>query len=563
MKNSLFKIFSAIQPFSKYFVLGLLGAFGGAALNTAIPTVARGVINRGLTNLEVVSVGMGQLLILFLLQGIFSYIRILYLSKTGILVAESLRNKAFSSLVRKSITYFDSAKASDIASRLTADIQILQDLVSIKLSVCLRYGVQIIFGVALMVWLAPRLSLFVLIAILVLVAISFVLGRALRKCSRVQQEALSFVGVVTDDVVAGIRSIRILKAEKFLQERFKNAAHTYTNAAMKRTGVSAWFQSGVSFLLYAFLVLLVMYGVFLVSRGDLSAGDLTGFLMYGALVAVSFALFVTGYAELSQSLGGAERIFDLIERESSDPIIPDEKDFGFSFERVSFSYPGRDEKALSDLSLMIEPKKWTAFVGPSGAGKSSIIQLISGFYTPTSGSINILGDLNFSESQSLLSYMPQDPWVFTGTLRENLALGRDTSEEEVREILHALDLSSLLAERGLDTELGPKGAQLSGGQRQRISAARALLKPHSTFLMMDEPTSSLDAENERILMEEVHKRFKGKTVVSIAHRIASVKNADKIYVISEGAVVASGNHESLMNSPGIYRELATLQGIQG
>ena len=524
---------------------------------------------------------------LFGLQAIAFYFRSLLFGVVGQNVVTTLRNRLYGALVRQCIEFFDRERVGDLVSRLSSDTVLIQDAVSVKLSVFIRYGFQVLIGVGLMFYISPRLASTILMTVPALVVVSMVLGRRLRKLSKLQQSELAISSAVAEETLGGIRMVRAYNQENFEINRYARANAQILTAGIKRTKISAFFQSFVSFLMNFAIVLVILYGMTLVNSGKLGLADLAGFLLYGVIVAVSFAFVAGSVGEFIQATGAADRVFELIDLSPVDLSPVDLRTIDLSsgetrletkskvsvtsvtFNSITFAYPTRAEvPVLSDLSFSIEAGKVTAVVGPSGAGKSTLVALLLGFYVPTKGELKADGvyytSLNPAAVRERIAVVPQDAQLFGVTIAENLLYGKPTATlEELRTVAKKANLLEFIDSlpNGFNTNVGERGIQVSGGQRQRLAIARAMLR-EPDLLILDEATSALDSENEALIQDALKELMRGRTSLIIAHRLSTIKNADTVLVLENGKLVQSGDHETLSNAAGLYKQLVTRQELK-
>jgi ATP-binding cassette subfamily B protein len=545
----------------------------GAAINLFIPQLARDVVNEGAIAriVQDPTPFMAVALALLALQAVAFYLRALWFGSIGHQVVAQLRGQLFDSILAKDADFFDRQKSSDLVSRITADCAQIQDALSVKLSVILRYSIQVLVGVVLMALITPRLTVILVIGIPVLIAVSRLFGAALRRASRNLQTQLGHGAVVAEEIISGHRVVKAFSAELRESLRFKDLNNAVCALGIGRTRIASLYASSVNFLMSCFLVGVVLYGVSLVHQGAIPAGDLTAFLMYGVLVGVSFGFLVGAYAEFAQSIGGSERVVDILGAPGATPtfraIPPDPTPVKVEFKDVHFAYPSRPESpVLRGLSMTIEAGQTVAIVGASGAGKTSIAALLLGLYQPQAGEILINGQhLGALKLRSKLAYVPQEPWLFGVSLRENLLMGNpDATEDQMRALLAELGMGNFLQTlpQGLDTLVGDRGLQLSGGQRQRIALARALLR-NAGLLILDEATSGVDGETEERIRVALRARHHKRSMLIIAHRLATVRDADRIIVLESGSVVESGTHAELIASGGSYAAMVKHQDLSG
>lgn len=517
---------------------------------------------------------MGAAVALFFIQTVAFYFRTYLLGSLAHRVVRKLRFNLFTSLVKKRIAFFDTHKTSDLVSRVTADTLMIQEAIGVRVSVIVRYLLQLGQGIVLMLWLSPILTCILLSIVPILIGVSMVLGKRLRKLSRQHQAILAEVSGICEQTFSSIRTVKACRAEGFEMGTFADSVGRVYETITKRTALSAFFQSSVTFLMNASLVFVGMYGLRLAHSGEMSWGSLVAFGMYGATVAMSAAFVAGGFSDFMQSLAAVERVLEfsspLEHEQSGGQSLPPTSDCTIELKNVSFSYPSRPEvSVLSNISLQIPAGRFVALVGPSGSGKSTITQLILGFYPPSEGEILIggvvLGSLKLDSVRERVAIVPQDPVLFSGSIRDNLLLGlRTATEEQLAEVCRAVNLASFIDSLplGLDTPVGERGLQLSGGQRQRLAIARALLSaPH--LLILDEATSSLDAHNEGLLQDTLSTIIGHTSLLVIAHRLATVQQADELLVMSDGVIVERGTHTSLLAQAGLYADFVRRQVIRG
>ena len=574
------QIVGLVRPYRTAFVGGLAALIVGSAINLAFPAILRYALNSDSLP-KILShplLACGGLAALFAIQGISFYFRSLVFASIGQRAVADLRARLFNSLLLRPVEFFDLNRSGDLVSRLTADTVQIQDAVSIKLSVLIRYGLQVIVGIGLMLMLSPRMTVSLVLGLPVLVGISMVLGKRLKAVSKAQQKSLGIITTIADEVFSGTRLIKAFSRERSEALRFQSANQSALDLGIQRAGIASFFASFVNFLMNVFLVLVIFYGLTLVQASDLSVGDLTAFLMYAAIVAVSFAFLIGAYTEFVQAVGGSERVFELLQS-SNDPskvlqalpppnLPPLSDPVRVEFNNVAFSYPSRpDTPVLRGVSFTLEPGSFTALVGPSGAGKSSIVHLLLGFYPPQSGEILVDGDIlsaaTIDSVRAKLSYVPQDALLFGISLAENLRFGNpEATTPELEALCQELALGDLIRglPEGLNTLPGDRAIQLSGGQKQRLALARALTR-NPGLLMLDEATSSLDGETEQVIQKFLATRVKGKTMLVVAHRLSTVQHADQILVLDKGVIVQRGTHEVLSAAPGLYRSLVERQDL--
>ena len=562
-------------------VLGLIALTFGSGINLVFPYIIRSILNQeyGLSlSSHLLPMTLG-LIALFALQAVFFYYRHLFFQMAGYRVVAKLRNDLYAAIVKQDIAFFDASRVGDLLSRLSADTQLVQRAVTINVSVGLRYILQVVGGVAMMLYISWKLSVLILLLIPLIVGASYFWGKRLGALSKLMQGELARANVVAEESIGAIRTVRIFGGERDERARYAEANAAALHYGAARTRVAALFSSSMVFLQHSGIALSIWYGGELVLRGTLSIGDLTGFLLYCVVVAVSFGFLVGAWEEFMQAVGASERIFEILD---SPPVvvtptapiaIPAREAIAadtpcVEFRHVTFAYPSRAElPVLSDISFTIPDGKSVALVGPSGGGKSTVAALISRFYDPQQGSILYRGvplpDLALEDLRNEMSAVPQQPQVFSVSIRENIAYGRPSASSDdvvaAAKAAHIFDFAQSLPQ-GLDTLVGDRGVQLSGGERQRIAIARAILKDPK-ILILDEATSSLDSENEQLVQNALAALMRGRTSLVIAHRLSTVQHADLVLVLKGGAIIQRGTHHDLMREEGLYRSFVAHQLI--
>jgi ABC-type multidrug transport system fused ATPase/permease subunit len=579
--KSLMRLISFVKPHCFHFIAALLALCAGSGINLLFPEVARRALEPQAFAWVVEHLGTMTviLLALFIVQGAAFYLRSYLFGLIGQRVFSELRAHLFRAISYKNIPFFDGNRSGDLTTRLTSDAALVQDAVSIKFSIIVRYGVQVLFGVVLMAWMSWRLTVALVGSVLLMVATSALFIRSLKAASRKYQSALAALTAFAAECFSGAKIVRSLAAQGDAVNKF-NVLNTEARvAAEKRTFISASFSSGASLLLNLLLVLVQWYGISLVVSERLPLNDLAAFVLYGAIVAVSFAFLISSYTELMQSVGGLERVFELLDgdsargecrevRSSTSVLTQQVEGPTICFSDVSFAYPSRPNSGvLNGVTLTLDGGKTTALVGPSGAGKSSIVQLLLRFYPRVSGTITIseraLEDFSEEEVRALIAWVPQEPHLFGFTIYENLVFGNNTlSREDISEHLAGWRFMDFIKDlpEGLDTLLGEQGAQLSGGQRQRVAIARALLR-RPPVLILDEGTSGLDSEVEETVLQTIKEHLPRSTVLLISHRLATVHRAEQIVVIEDGKVIEEGSHAQLSAGTGLYSQYARRQAL--
>ncbi|GAB5388567.1 MAG: hydrophobic compound transporter HcuC [Alphaproteobacteria bacterium] len=487
-------------------------------------------------------------------------------------VVADLRKAVFARMIALEPAFFELNRTGELISRITADTSVLQSVAGSSLSIALRNIVLLLGGSALLVHTSPQLAGLMLLVVPLVVVPIVVYGRRVRRLSAESQDRLGEVGSVMDESLHGIRIVQAFTREAETRGRFDGAVEATFSAAHARIRARAWMTALVILLAFGAIAMVLWKGGHDVLAGRMSGGDLSAFIFYGILVSGAVGALSEVMGQLLRAAGATERLISLLHTEpgitapDSPAPMPSPLSGRLTFDSVRFSYPTRpDQPALDNLSLTIEAGETVALVGPSGGGKSTILQLLLRFYDPQSGTVSLDGtEIAATDPQQMrqhLALVPQEPILFGGTVAENLRFGKtDATEDELWSALnaaHAEDFVRALPDQ-LETQLGDRGITLSGGQRQRIAIARAILKD-APVLLLDEATSALDAESEGAVQAALETLMQGRTTLVIAHRLATIREADRIAVIDQGRVAATGTHDQLIAQDGLYARLARLQ----
>jgi ATP-binding cassette subfamily B protein len=515
---------------------------------------------------------LGLLVGLSIVMAIGTYCRFYLVTWLGERVVADLRDAVFDRVIRMDPAFFEVTKTGEILSRLTTDTTLLQSVIGSSVSMALRNTLMMIGGLAMMFFTNAKLTLLVLLVVPVVVVPILFIGRKVRTLSRASQDRVADVGAFAEESFNAIHTVQSYTHEDADRRAFATEVKNAFTVAIERTRLRGLLSATVILLVFAAISVILWVGGNDVMEGIISGGDLAAFVFYATVVAFSVAIISEVYGELQRAAGATERLVELLEAEpdilppSRPEPMPDPPQGRIALDDVTFRYPSRpDMAALNGFTLTVEPGETVALVGPSGAGKTTVFQLLLRFYDPDSGTVKIDGvDVSMADPTDVrqrIALVPQDPIIFGTTGRENIAYGDpDASEDRIRQAAQDARADEFLNRlpQGYDTFLGEKGARLSGGQRQRISIARAILRDPS-ILLLDEATSALDAENERLVQDALNRLMAGRTTLIIAHRLATVVNADRIVVMEDGRISAIGTHKELIENNDLYARLAKLQ----
>ncbi|NND06258.1 MAG: ATP-binding cassette domain-containing protein [Saprospiraceae bacterium] len=569
------RIYTYIRPYRGYFLIGLVLLVLSSLIFMIFPGAAGEMANaaNGSSRLPYSVREYGLLfLIILIFQGLFSYFRTITFAIVSEKGMADVRKSLYNRLITQPIYFFEERRVGEITSRITADVEQLQGAFSITLAEFLRQVVILVAGIAILGWLAPKLSLVMLLSFPVIVILAIVFGRYIKRLSKERQDKLASTNVIVEETLQSFSAVKSFTNEWYESVRYASSVDDIVKISLRFARTRGLFFIFIITVLFGGIFFVLWQGALLVERGEMEVGDLFSFIIYTGLIGGAIASIGSLYTQLSGALGATERILEILDRDQEIPLLAERRSLpdlkgGISFEGISFAYPTRhDIQVLKDVSFTVEAGHKIALVGASGSGKSTIAKLLMKFYDPIEGEIKIDGKgidaYDITSLRRSIAVVPQEVILFGGSIRENILYGRhDATEEEVKDAARQANAWSFISSfpEGLDTIVGDRGIKLSGGQRQRIAIARAILR-NPGILILDEATSSLDAEAEKVVQDALNTLMEGRTSVIIAHRLSTIRNVDQIYVIDNGRIVEQGTHDELSAiDDGAYSNLARLQ----
>jgi ATP-binding cassette subfamily B protein len=565
------RLVALVRPQIRLLVPGTIALFVGVGGNLLVPVL----LGRAVDELSQVSdsgiIDRMALAVLgvFFISGVAAALRSYLFTVAGERVVALLRADLFAALIGQEVGFFDQQRTGELTNRLASDTTVIQNAVTVNVSMALRFGLSIFGSLAVLFWYSWELTLLMLLVVPFVAGGAGFYGRLLRVVSRQVQDALAEASAVAEEAISGVRTVRAFAREKQEVERYSEAVEESFQIARKRAKMAATFTGLVTFLGYGALVLVLWWGGRMLASGEISDGDLLTFLMLTMSTAFSIGGLAALWQDFAKAIGASDRVFALIDRTATmangDQTLEAVRG-QLQLDGVDFTYPSRpDAPVLTDVSMTLDPGDVVALVGPSGSGKSTIAALLSRFYDPTAGQIRLDGvglpELDMDWLRRRVGVVSQEPVLFANTIAENIRYGRpDASLEAVHAAARAANAHAFIMAfpEGFDTPVGERGVRLSGGQKQRVAIARALLKD-PRVLILDEATSALDTESEHLVQEALERLMEGRTTLVIAHRLSTIQGADRVVVMDHGQVVETGSHDSLLVQGGLYRRLVEWQ----
>lgn len=571
--SPLFALMPFLRPYAGRWAVAFLALVTSAGATLALPVAFKFLIDRGFASGERSHIDRYfiALFVLSLILAGATALRFYCVSWLGERVTADLRRAVYKHILRLSPEFFETTQTGEVLSRLTTDTTLIQTVVGTSLSLGLRNTLLTVGGVVMLVVTSPVLSGYIIATLIVVVAPIVIFGRRVRRLSRDSQDKVASASALAGEVLNAMPTVQSYAQEAHESKRFSDAVETAFDTALVRVQARAQLTAVVIIFVFAAIVFVLWLGAKAVLAGQMTAGQLSQFILYAVFTAGAVGAIAEVWGDLQRAAGAAERLLQLLATrspiaEADTPVALPVHAEGVRFEHISFSYPSRPgTAALSEFTLDVAPGEHVALVGPSGAGKTTLFQLLLRFYEPQSGRILISGvptrQVSLAALRQAIGVVLQESVIFSGSVLDNIRYGTPGATlaqvQRAAEMAAAADFIQELPQ-GYDTLLGERGVRLSGGQRQRIAIARAILKD-PPILLLDEATSALDAASERLVQTALNNAAKNRTTLVIAHRLATVQQADRIVVLEQGRIVAQGRHAELLQSSPLYARLAALQ----
>ncbi len=565
-------LFKFMLPYKKTYIIGMvflvLSTLTTMAFPLLIGEMTKVMEGKSAFTINQVAIYFGAIL---LAQGIFSFFRVYFFAIVSEKTAADLRKILFDKFIKAPITFFENNRVGDLMSRLTSDVSAVQNVLSTTLAEFFRQIATLVIGITMLIYISWKLTLFMLATFPIIVIAALVFGKYIRVLSRKVQDRLAEANTIVEESLQSISIVKAFTNERLESKRFGKSIDETVSLALKTANLRGGFISFFIIGLFGGIVLVIWYGGNLVIEKEILISQLITFLTLTIFIGGSMSGLGDLYAQLQRTVGASERILEILSEKDEVNLekqpLPNPISGNISFENVKFRYPSRtDIEVLKGLNINIASGKKIALVGPSGAGKSTIVQLLMKLYNLADGKIKIDGQDIAAQDVSYLrqniAIVPQEVILFGGTILENIAYGKpDASQQEIEDAAqraNAVEFIDKFPEK-YETVVGERGVKLSGGQRQRIAIARAILKDPK-ILILDEATSALDSESEKLVQDALNELMKGRTTIIIAHRLATIRNVDQIYVIKDGEIAETGSHDDLMTDRnGIYSNLVKMQ----
>ena len=571
-------IFTYITRYKGYFIGALILLVIGSILMLMIMGIPGEMVNRATgaeTQFDFTLDQWGLIMLITLaLRALLSFVQTILFANVSERGMADVRRDLYHKLIGQPMDYFEQYRVGELTSRITADVEQLQSVFSVTLAEFVRQIMILIFGIGVLAYLMPRLFLVMMLVIPVVVVLAMIFGRYIRKLSKKRQDQLAKTNVIVEETLQNFQIVKAFANELFESKRFSASVEKMVGISLNFAKVKGLFFAFIIFLLFGSILFILWRGAYMVQSGSMEAGGLVSFVIYTVMIGGAIASLGTLYTTIASALGATERVKELLYRPVEIAIDDDlgkkvkkEIHGDIVFDQVEFTYPSRPDSVILDaIDIKIKKGEKVAIVGQSGGGKSTLIKLLMRFYDVQGGSISVDGtdirDFDLTTFRTAIGLVPQDIILFGGSIRENLLYGNpDATEQEIVEAAKQANCWEFINsfQEGLDTIVGERGVKLSGGQKQRIAIARTILKDPK-ILLLDEATSSLDAESEKVVQDAINNLMKDRTAIIVAHRLATIREVDQIYVLENGQIAESGTHDELIQKDfGIYKNLASLQ----
>ncbi len=566
------EIFEYISPYKWYFFASLALVFLSTLAFYAIFYFVGLLIDvaQGKSDIPLTLNKVGIILVFVLvIQGVFSYLRVVFTAQVSENGIADVRKEVYHKLVTLPITFFEETNSGELISRVSADVSKLYSVFSITLVEFFRQVITLVVGIGFLVVTTPRLSLIMLLTIPVVVLVAMLFAKKIRKLAKERQKLLAKSNSILGETVQGIQIVKAFANEDIEMGRYNGSISEVVKIAIRYAKSRAWFSFFILTIFFGAICFIIYMGASMLQNGDMTAGELLSFVTFTSMIGASIAGLGNFTTQLLGAVGATDRIKEILDLDPeviiNEELHAEHVNGLVTFEDVHFAYPSREDLTILDgISFTVKKNEKIALVGPSGVGKSTIIQLLLRFYDINAGAIKIDGDSIYNKEvrqyRKNISLVPQEVILFAGSIKENIRYGRMTATEA--EIIEAAESANCMEfinnfPEGMDTMIGERGIKLSGGQRQRVAIARAILKD-PVILLLDEATSALDSNSEKVVQDALNKLMKNRTSIIVAHRLSTILDADRIYVMKEGKIIEQGSHKALMDMEGVYYKQASL-----